>query len=106
MNLPQKRYEDKLLNFVSGYKWLQILTVRIRRRTIAVYIYILYIIILCNHVTTVTTTNASRIGVNIIFSYVSLVTLVTWLQTVYCYCFHENYKWLQGGYKVVTDDSV
>jgi len=86
MTNTQKHDATVLSNFVSGYRWLHFLTVRIETEAIAVYIYIIYNIIICIHVTTVT--NKTIHTHEKIFSYNSIV--------------YVHFRWLHGlhGYKV------
>lgn len=47
----QKRYQELHPKEVTGYRWLHFSKAVLDRKEIAVYIYILYNIIICNHVT-------------------------------------------------------
>lgn len=96
-----KRYEDILSNFVSGYNWLQFLTVDLWKKAIAVYIYILYIIILCNHVTTVTNETVYA-WKNYLFSYTC--TQFWWLRWLHGYNrgVAIDFNVFCSGYKLVT----
>ena len=98
MNQPQKRYEDILSNCLSGNRWEHFLDSLFRIKATAVYIYILYYIILCYHVTIVTTETIYTYGVKIGFSYSQVVTVGTVVTSAIRYCFSKN----RSGNKVVT----
>ena len=102
MNDIGNQYAKKLYNIVSGYRWLQILTVYLRGKTIAVSIYIYNIIISCNHVTSVTNESIYARGTKIVFHTVLVDTLVTWLHNLSCYRKSVKWYWLHTGYSMDT----
>ena len=98
MNQTQKRYEAVLSNCLSGNRWEHFLDSLFRIKATAVYIYILYYIILCYHVTIVTTETVYTYRVKIGFSYIQVVTVGTVGTSAAGCCFSKN----QSGNKVVT----
>jgi len=98
MNQPQKRYVDILSNCLSGNRWEHFLDSLFRLKAIAVYIYILYYIILCYHVTIVTTETVYAYRAKIGFLSFSVVTVGSVVTNAARCCFLKN----RSGNKVVT----
>lgn len=86
INYKKPMFVDTVISSF-GYKWLQFLELKKRTKAIAVYIYIIYNIIICNHVTTVTKK-----------------TIYTWEIYFFSYTYIQFWwlRWLHG-YKQATD---